>query len=219
MEVVNSNSYRLDCDDLGIHNVLSVDRLSRWGGNKVNGTTPTLPPPVVIEGEEEYVVESIRDSCINEGQLEYLVRWKNYSPETGFTPQKTSIRNTQMPLVWSPLPSFSPSIGSGSRTSLSLRIMDSAGHLGSTLACCWICQDVGSQEGGNVTHLDAVTAQTLPVTTTLLFHLLTPGLGRQPHHTPDPTPDPRPILEMSAPMSVPLGIRTSGHRWIQTSDI
>jgi hypothetical protein len=65
----------------------------------------------------------------------------------------------------------------------------------------------------------SVTAQTLPVTTTLLFHLLTPRLGRQPHHTPDPIPDPRPILEMSAPMSVPLRIRTSGLCWIRTSDI
>jgi hypothetical protein len=73
MEVVNSNSYRLDCDDLGIHNVLSVDRLLCWGGNEVNGTTPIPPPPVVIEGEEEYVVKSIRDSRIHEGQLEYLV--------------------------------------------------------------------------------------------------------------------------------------------------
>jgi hypothetical protein len=64
-----------------------------------------------------------------------------------------------------------------------------------------------------------VTAQTLPVTTTLLFHLLTSRLGQRPHHTSDPTPDPRPILEMSAPMSVPLGIQTSGHRWIRTLDI
>jgi hypothetical protein len=59
MEVVNSNSCHLDCDNLVIHNVLSVDRLSCWGGNKVNGTTPTPPPPVEIEGEEEYIVKSI----------------------------------------------------------------------------------------------------------------------------------------------------------------
>jgi hypothetical protein len=70
-------------------------------------------------------------------------------------------------------------------------------------------------EGGDA----IVTAQTLPVTTTLLFHLLTPRLGQQPHHTLDPIPDPRPILKMSAPMSVPLGIRTSRHRWIRTLDI
>jgi hypothetical protein len=67
--------------------------------------------------------------------------------------------------------------------------------------------------------VDHVTAQTLPVTTTLLFHLLTPRLGRRPHHTSDPILDPRPILEMSTPMSVPLGIRTSGHCWVWTSDI
>jgi hypothetical protein len=78
--------------------------------------------------------------------------------------------------------------------------------------------ETGAQQGlcGKMT---TVMAQTLPMTTTLLFHLLTPGLGQRPHHTSDPILDPRPILEMSAPMSVPLGIWTSGHCWIRTLDI
>jgi hypothetical protein len=57
-------------------------------------------------------------------------------------------------------------------------------------------------------------APTLPVTT---------DPPRPPRHTSDPvpdqTPDPRPILKMSTPMSAPLRIRTSGLRWIRTSNI
>jgi hypothetical protein len=74
---------------------------------------------------------------------------------TRFTPQNTSMGNTQMPLVWPPLPSLSPSIGSKLGTSPSLQIMDSVARLGSMLACCQICWDIRSQEGGNVMHLHA----------------------------------------------------------------
>jgi len=47
--------------------------------------TPTIPgqqimlqSPVEVEGEEEYVVEEILDSCIRHNKLEFLVKWEGY---------------------------------------------------------------------------------------------------------------------------------------------
>jgi hypothetical protein len=35
-----------------------------------------LPPPVIVEGEEEYEVECIEDSRLFRRQFQYLVKWK-----------------------------------------------------------------------------------------------------------------------------------------------
>ncbi|ETE61034.1 Retrotransposon-derived protein PEG10, partial [Ophiophagus hannah] len=45
--------------------------------------TRPLPPPGLIapQGEAEYKVDSIRDSCQLRGQFKYLVAWKSYGPE------------------------------------------------------------------------------------------------------------------------------------------
>jgi Chromo (CHRromatin Organisation MOdifier) domain len=39
------------------------------------------PPPTVVEGEPQYEVESILDSRMHRGKLQYLVRWKGYGYE------------------------------------------------------------------------------------------------------------------------------------------
>ena len=39
------------------------------------------PPPTVIEGEPQYEVESILDSHLRRGKLQYLVHWKGYGYE------------------------------------------------------------------------------------------------------------------------------------------
>jgi len=40
-----------------------------------------LQPPVEVEGEEEYVVEEILDSCLRCNKLEFLVKWEGYMNE------------------------------------------------------------------------------------------------------------------------------------------
>jgi hypothetical protein len=39
------------------------------------------PDPILVDGEEHYEVEAILDSCIFQGQLQYLIQWKGYSYE------------------------------------------------------------------------------------------------------------------------------------------
>ena len=39
------------------------------------------PPPEVIEGEEEYLVEEILDSKMFRGRLKFKIKWEGYRPE------------------------------------------------------------------------------------------------------------------------------------------
>jgi hypothetical protein len=63
-----------------LHPVFSVDRLSRWKGNEVNGLRPDPPPPVVFEdqAQPEYEIETILDLRKWGRGLQYLIRWKGY---------------------------------------------------------------------------------------------------------------------------------------------
>ena len=39
------------------------------------------PDPILVDGEEHYEVESILDSRMSQGQLQYSIQWKGYSYE------------------------------------------------------------------------------------------------------------------------------------------
>jgi Chromo (CHRromatin Organisation MOdifier) domain len=45
----------------------------------------TLPPPIVTDEGEEYVVEEIMDSKLSRGKLKYLVKWEGYPNPTEWT--------------------------------------------------------------------------------------------------------------------------------------
>ena len=63
-----------------IHNVFHVDLLMPYKETEAYGTPYTRPPPDLVEGEEEYEIESIRDSRTfgRSKKLQYLVHWKGY---------------------------------------------------------------------------------------------------------------------------------------------
>ena len=61
-----------------IHPVFHVDLLHAHPQDKIPGCVPAEPPPLEIDGEEEFKVETILDSAIKDGKLKYLVRWKGY---------------------------------------------------------------------------------------------------------------------------------------------
>jgi hypothetical protein len=78
-EVRSNVDYKLALPPaLWIHDVFHVDRLSPYKGNEVNGQVPPPPEPVIVEGEEEYKVDHIRDSKLFGRTLKYLVRWTGY---------------------------------------------------------------------------------------------------------------------------------------------
>ena len=64
-----------------IHNVFHIDLLTPYNKTTMHGPNFIEPPPDLIDGEEEYKVETILDSRrYGRGRkLQYLVKWKGYS--------------------------------------------------------------------------------------------------------------------------------------------
>ncbi|MFN7685988.1 MAG: chromo domain-containing protein [Oligoflexia bacterium] len=62
-----------------IHPVFHVSLLEKYFANKLPGRVVPPPPPLVVDGSEEFEVEKILDSRMFRGRLQYLVKWKGYS--------------------------------------------------------------------------------------------------------------------------------------------
>jgi hypothetical protein len=79
-EKIGPVAYRLDLPvNMKIHNVFHIDLLMPYKETEAYGPAYTRPPPDLIEGEEEYEVESIRDMRKTRGKkTQYLVHWKGY---------------------------------------------------------------------------------------------------------------------------------------------
>jgi hypothetical protein len=82
-KVLSTLNYELELPpSLPIHPVFHVSKLRRWNesserfANRVQ--LPARPHPEVIDGEEEYEVESIVDKRIRHRRIEYRVKWKDY---------------------------------------------------------------------------------------------------------------------------------------------
>ena len=62
-----------------IHNVFHVSLLKPCEQSVEGNVSP--PPPIVVDGEEEFEVEEISDSRVRHGKLQYLIKWRGY-PDT-----------------------------------------------------------------------------------------------------------------------------------------
>ena len=59
----------------------------------IPGQQITLQSPVEVEGEEEYVVEEILDSCLRHNKLEFLVKWEGYTNENNSWEPEDNCKN------------------------------------------------------------------------------------------------------------------------------
>jgi hypothetical protein len=78
MSAVN---YRLELPtQWSIHPVFHIDLLMPYHETPIHGTNYQHPPPDLVEGEEEYEVETVLASRrFGRGKkLQYLVKWKGY---------------------------------------------------------------------------------------------------------------------------------------------
>lgn len=81
-EVISEHAYRLDLPThMRINNSFHVSLLEPYAANPFEGRMPDPPPPVEVEGEDEFEVKEILDCRRNRGRLEYLVRWLGYLPD------------------------------------------------------------------------------------------------------------------------------------------
>jgi len=65
-----------------LYPVFNVVKLSTAPEDPILGRRPqTLPPPIVVDGEEEWEVEEILDSRWHRKRFQFLVKWKSFSRE------------------------------------------------------------------------------------------------------------------------------------------
>jgi hypothetical protein len=86
-KVISSHAYRLELpNSIKIHDVLPVSRLRPVADPSVAlpGQNPVPPPPIEVDGDIEYTVETVLDSRMNhrKKRFEYLVRWTGYDETT-----------------------------------------------------------------------------------------------------------------------------------------
>ena len=79
--IINPVAYELKLPStLRIHPVFHVSLLEPRTKDIIKEFLQPEPPPVIVDSHEEFEVEQILDSRIRHRQLQYLVRWKGYSP-------------------------------------------------------------------------------------------------------------------------------------------
>ncbi|TKA73877.1 hypothetical protein B0A49_11860, partial [Cryomyces minteri] len=75
--VISPYAYELDLPSSmkDVHPVFHTSLLRPATGDPLPGQVNAVPPPVVVNGEEEWEVDEIYDSRIIHRQLQYLVKW------------------------------------------------------------------------------------------------------------------------------------------------
>jgi len=63
-----------------IHPVFHESLLEKVKENELSNRHQENPPPVIVNGQEEYLVKEILDSRIKYNHLEYLIDWEGYPP-------------------------------------------------------------------------------------------------------------------------------------------
>ncbi|CCO31913.1 Retrotransposable element Tf2 155 kDa protein type 2 [Rhizoctonia solani AG-1 IB] len=99
-EEISETAYRLELPTtMQIHNVFYVGLLSKVKKDNTR-KWENQPPPVTVDGEEEYIVKGIMDSReTKKGKWEYLVKWKGYGPEESTWEPRENLKNAQKPLT------------------------------------------------------------------------------------------------------------------------
>jgi hypothetical protein len=62
-----------------IHPIFHVQLLHPHTESNIEGRIQLPPPPIIIEGEEEFEVEKVLDSRLFRRSFQYLVKWKGFS--------------------------------------------------------------------------------------------------------------------------------------------
>lgn len=94
IEKLSSHAYRLELPStMRIHNVFHAQLLEPYLENTIPNRAQEPPPPVEVEGQEEYEVEAILDHRTNQRRkepLQYLVKWLGYNEQTWEPPSHLS---------------------------------------------------------------------------------------------------------------------------------
>jgi hypothetical protein len=97
IEAINDNAFKLELPPSmqKIHPVFNADLLKAYQPSPATfpERTPSRPPPILVEGTEEYEVESILDYRIIRRKPEWLIKWKGYPLDEASWEPKDSLAN------------------------------------------------------------------------------------------------------------------------------
>ncbi|QRW18205.1 Retrotransposable element Tf2 protein [Rhizoctonia solani] len=94
-EKISDQAYRLELPStMRIHNVFYVGLLSKVKRDKKRNFK-NRPPPVTVDGEEEYEVEGITDAEERDGKWFFQVKWKGYGSEENTWEPRENLRNAK----------------------------------------------------------------------------------------------------------------------------
>ena len=83
LEKVSSHAYKLDLPpSMKVHPVFHVSLLEPAFSDPLSGQKNPPPQPIIVDGEEEWLVEKIVSYRIRHGKLQYLVKWTGYNELT-----------------------------------------------------------------------------------------------------------------------------------------
>ncbi|KAF8761143.1 hypothetical protein RHS01_00184 [Rhizoctonia solani] len=86
IEKISNQAYRLELPStMQIHNVFYVGLLSKFKQDNKQ-TFKNCPPPITMDGEEEYKVEGITDAEEQDGKWFFRVKWKGYRSKNTWEP-------------------------------------------------------------------------------------------------------------------------------------
>ncbi|KAF8687099.1 hypothetical protein RHS03_09998, partial [Rhizoctonia solani] len=93
IEKISNRAYRLELPpSMRIHNVFYVGLLSKVKQDK-NQAFENCPPPVTVDGEEEYEVEGITNAEERNGKWFFRVKWKGYGSEENTWEPRENLKN------------------------------------------------------------------------------------------------------------------------------
>jgi len=76
---IGKAAFRLQLpSSMKIHPVFHVSLLEPFHANDIPGRVQDPPPPVIIDGQEEFEVEAVLDSRVRYRKVQYLVHWKDW---------------------------------------------------------------------------------------------------------------------------------------------
>src|ERR1700712_4394000 len=79
--MIGTSAYKLALPPLmAIHNTFHISLLEPYENNRFPSQIQEPPPPIQIEGENEYELDEIIDSRFHYNKLQYRAKWKGYSP-------------------------------------------------------------------------------------------------------------------------------------------
>jgi len=81
------HSYRLELPpSIRAHPVFHAEKLRKAAEDPLPGQEPERPPPLEVDGEQEYEVDEILASRLHYGKLQYRVSWKGWDPDPEWYP-------------------------------------------------------------------------------------------------------------------------------------